>query len=75
VAKRLDEKWCYVKNDLEKREDIKRIIQRPVKPKFYIKRPSRVINDEAQAALVAFNTICSYISTRDLVQEHMTFNV
>jgi hypothetical protein len=33
----LDEGWFYVKNDLEKREDVKDIIQRPVKPHFSIK--------------------------------------
>jgi hypothetical protein len=28
-----------------------------------------------QACLMAFNTICTYIGTRDLVQEHIVFNV
>jgi hypothetical protein len=28
-----------------------------------------------QACLVAFNTVCSYISTKDLVQEHIAFKV
>jgi hypothetical protein len=30
------------------------------------------MNDESQAALVAFNVVCS---TRDLVQEHLDFRV
>jgi hypothetical protein len=64
-----------VKNDLEKRKDIKSIIQRLVKPCFGIKRPSCVINDEAQAALVGFNAVCNYIGTKDLIQEHLAFNV
>jgi hypothetical protein len=33
------------------------------------------MSDEAQAALVAFNIVCSYIGTRDLIQEHLAFNV
>jgi hypothetical protein len=32
-------------------------------------------SDTAQACLVAFNIVCSYISTRDLVQEHIAFKV
>jgi hypothetical protein len=28
-----------------------------------------------QACLMAFNTVCTYIGTRDLVQEHITFKV
>jgi hypothetical protein len=67
--------WFYLKNGLEKREDIKDIIQRPVKPHFGIKRSTCVMNDEAQAALVAFNVVCNYIGTREFVQEHLAFNV
>jgi hypothetical protein len=33
------------------------------------------MSDEAQDALVAFNAVCIYIGTRDLVQEHLAFNV
>jgi hypothetical protein len=31
--------------------------------------------EEAQIALVAFNVMCNYIGTRDLVQEHLDFSV
>jgi hypothetical protein len=31
--------------------------------------------ERAQACLVAFNAMCSYISTRDLVQKHIAFKV
>jgi hypothetical protein len=34
-----------------------------------------VKSDKAQACLVAFNIVCSYIGTRDLVQDHITFKV
>jgi hypothetical protein len=34
-----------------------------------------VNSDKAQACLVAFNIVCSYIGTRDLVQEHIAFKV
>lgn len=61
--------WFYVKNDLEKREDIRKIIQRPVVSFFGIKRPSIMMIDEVQACLVDFNVVCIYIGTRDLVQD------
>jgi hypothetical protein len=31
--------------------------------------------NETQACLMAFNTMCTYIGTRDLVQEHIAFKV
>jgi hypothetical protein len=58
-----------VKNDLRKREDIKGIIQRHIVSRSGTKRPALVMTYEAQACLVAFNAVCSYIGTRDLVQE------
>jgi hypothetical protein len=39
------------------------------------KRPAIVETEEVQACLVAFNAVCSYISTRDLVQEHIPLRV
>lgn len=33
------------------------------------------MTDETQACLGAFNTVCSYIGTREIVQEHITFRV
>jgi hypothetical protein len=59
--------WFYVKIDLVDREDVRYIIQRPIQSCFGIRRPSILNSDKAQACLVAFNTLCSYISTRDLV--------
>jgi hypothetical protein len=67
--------WFYVKNDLNLREDVRGIIQRPIWSHFGIIRPSITIGNEVQACLMAFNTICTYISSRDLVQEHIDFNV
>jgi hypothetical protein len=67
--------WFYVKNDLVEREDVKDIIQRPIQSHFGIRRPSILNSDKAQACLMAFNTLCSYIGIRDLVQEHIAFKV
>ena len=67
--------WFYVKNDLVEREDVKDIIQRPIQSRFSIRTPSIVNSDKAQACLVSFNTVCSYIGTKDLVQEHIAFKV
>jgi hypothetical protein len=55
--------WFYVKNDLSEREDVKGIIQRPIRSRFGIRRPSIVGGNETQACLMAFNTLCTYIVT------------
>jgi hypothetical protein len=34
-----------------------------------------VNTEKSQACLAAFNAVCSYIDTRDLVQEHIAFKV
>jgi hypothetical protein len=67
--------WFHVKNYLVDREGIKDIIQRLIQSRFGIRRPSIVNSDTTQACLVAFNTVCNYIGTRDLVQEHIAFKV
>jgi hypothetical protein len=67
--------WFYMKNDLNQREDVRGIIQRPIWSRFGIRRPSIALGNEVQACLMAFNTICTYIGTRDLVQEHIAFKV
>jgi hypothetical protein len=75
MASFLDEGMVLSENYLENREDIRDIIERPLKPHFGLKRPSIVTANEPQACLVAFNVVWSYIGTRDLVQEHLTFMV
>jgi hypothetical protein len=63
------------KNDLEKREYIRGIIQRPITSQFGIKWPTIVMSNKAQTTLVDFNAMCSYIGTRDLVKEHLVFRM
>jgi hypothetical protein len=65
--------WFYVKNDLSEREDVKGVIQRPIRSCFGIRRPSIAGGNKVQSCMLAFNTMCSYICTRDLVQEHIAF--
>jgi hypothetical protein len=67
--------WLYVKNDLSEREDVRGIIQRPIWSCFGIRRSSIVIGNEVQACLMAFNTVCTYVGTRDFVQEHIAYKV
>jgi hypothetical protein len=69
------QEWFYVKNNLVEREDIKGIIQRPIWSRFGIRRPAIVLGDDIQACQTAFNTVYTYIGTRDLVQEHITYRV
>jgi hypothetical protein len=64
-----------VKIDLSQREDIKGIIQRPIWSRFDIRRPLIALGNDVQACQAAFNTICTYNGTRDLVQEHIAYRV
>jgi hypothetical protein len=67
--------WFYVKNDLSQRNDVKDMIQWPIRSSFGLKRPTIVNTEKSQACLAAFNAMCNYIGTRDLVQEHIAFKV
>jgi hypothetical protein len=75
MARLMDEAVVYVKNDLDKRSDIMDVIQWSIQSCFRIKRPIIVNTKKSQACLIVFNVVCSYISTRDLVQEHRAFKV
>jgi hypothetical protein len=46
---------------------VRGIIKRPIWSRFGISRPSITIGNEVQMWLMAFNTVCTYIGTRDLV--------
>jgi hypothetical protein len=69
------EEWFYVKNDLSAREDIKEVIMRSIWSRFSLQKPKVEIVDAAEACQNAFNTVCSFINTRDLIQEHIAFRV
>jgi hypothetical protein len=60
---------------LVKREDIKGIIQRPIWSCFGLRRPKVDIDDNVEACQKAFSTVCAFIGTRDLIQEHIAFRV
>jgi hypothetical protein len=69
------EEWFYVKNDLKKREDIKEVIQRPIWSRFGLRRSKVNIDGDIEECKKAFSTMCSFIGTRDLIQEHIAFRV
>jgi hypothetical protein len=54
---------------------VKGIIQRPIWSCFGIRMPSITLGKDVQACQEAFNTVCTYIGTRDLVQEHIAYRV
>jgi hypothetical protein len=62
-------------NDLVEREDIKGIIQRPIWSRFGTRRPATALGNDIEACQKAFNTVCTFISTRDLVQKHIAYRV
>jgi hypothetical protein len=67
--------WFYVKNDLKTREDIKDIIMRPIWQRFGLRKPKVDIDEAAKECQRAFGVVCSFIGTRDLIQEHIAFKV
>jgi hypothetical protein len=69
------QEWFYVKNDLVEKEDIKGIIQRPIWSLFDIRRLSLTLGNDIQACQAAYSTVCTYIGTRDLVQEYIAYRV
>jgi hypothetical protein len=69
------EEWFYVKNDLKAREDIKKIIMRPIWSRFGLRKLKVEIDEVAEACQRAFNTVCAFIETRDLVQEHVAYRI
>jgi hypothetical protein len=69
------EEWFYVKNDLKAREDIKEVIMRPIWSRFGLRRPKVEIDEATEACQKAFGTVCFFIGSRDLIQEHIAFRV
>jgi hypothetical protein len=69
------EEWFYVKNDLTAREDIKEVIMHPIWSCFGLRKPKVEIDDAVEACQKAFGTVCFFIGTRDLIQEHIAFRV
>jgi hypothetical protein len=67
--------WFYVKNDLKVREDIKDIIMRPIWQRFGLRKPKVEIDEAAKECRKAFGIVCSFIGTRDLVQEHVAYRI
>jgi hypothetical protein len=71
----VDGEWFYVKNDLKAREDIKEVIMRLIWSRFGLRRPKVEIDKAVEACQKAFGTVCFFIGTRDLIQEHIAFRV
>jgi hypothetical protein len=67
--------WFYVKNDLKVREDIKDIIMHPIWQRFGLRKPKVEMDEAAEECQRAFGVVCSFIGTRDLVQEPIAFRV
>jgi hypothetical protein len=67
--------WFYVKNDLKAREDIKGIIMRPIWQRFGLRKPKVEIDEAAEECRKAFGLVCSFIGTRDLVEEHVAYRI
>jgi hypothetical protein len=67
--------WFYVKNDLRAREDIKEIIMCLIGSRFGLRKLKVEIDEAAEECRRAFGIVCSFIGTRDLVQEHVAYMI
>jgi hypothetical protein len=56
-------------------EDIKDIIMRPIWQRFGLQKPKVEMDEAAEECQRAFGVVCSFIGTRDLMQEHIAFRV
>jgi hypothetical protein len=75
MARRLDEGMVLCENDLKAQEDIKDIIMRPIWQRFGLMKPKVDIDEAAEECQRAFGVVCSFIGTRELIQEHIAFRV
>jgi hypothetical protein len=48
---------------------------RPIWQRFGLRKPKVEIDEAAEGCRRAFGTVCSFIGTRDLIQEHIAFRV
>jgi hypothetical protein len=71
----MDERMVLCKNDLKVREDIKDIIMCPIWQRFGLRKPKVEMDEVAEECQRAFGVVCSFIGTRDLIQEHIAFRV
>jgi hypothetical protein len=67
--------WFYVKNDLKVREDIKEIIMHRIWSRFGLWKPKVEIDEVVEGCRRAFGIVCSFIGTRDLVQEYVAYRI
>jgi hypothetical protein len=71
----VDERIVLCKNDLKVREDIKDVIMCPIWQRFGLRKPKVEMDEVAEECQRAFGVVCSFIGTRDLIQEHIAFRV
>jgi hypothetical protein len=60
---------------LKVREDIKDIIMCPIWQRFGLWKPKVEMDEVAEECQRASGVVCSFIGTRDLIQEHIAFRV
>jgi hypothetical protein len=75
VARELDGRMVLCQERLSGEGGCKEVIMRPIWSRFGLRRPKVAIDEAAEACQKAFGTICFFIGTRDLIQEHIAFRV
>jgi hypothetical protein len=75
MARKLDGGMVLCEERHSSREDVKEVIMRPIWSCFGLRRPKVEIDEVAEACQKAFGTVCFFIGTRDLIQEHIAFRV
>jgi hypothetical protein len=54
---------------------VRELILRPAWSRFGIRRSPTTLGNDVQACQTAFNIVCTYIGTRDFVQEHIAYKI
>jgi hypothetical protein len=75
MAEKLDGGMVLCEERLGSEGDVKEVIMHPIWSRFGLRRPKVEIDEVAEACQRAFGTVCFFIGTRDLIQEHIAFSV
>jgi hypothetical protein len=69
--------WFYMKADEKKREKLKTLVLSPLSLNFRLTRPlcRMEVGSPCQQAMTEFRVVAKQISTRDLVQEYLSYKV
>jgi hypothetical protein len=75
MARKLDGRMVLCEERLDSEGGHQGGFMRPIWSRFSLRKPKVEIDEVAEACQKAFGTVCFFIGTRDLIQEHIAFRV